>query len=195
MPKPRKSSTSSALRTINLEAGKPLVHEAISQLERELSLAREQRCSIVKLIHGYGSSGVGGDIRIAVQKRLRELQDHWFVSYIEDLIQGLVLCMTKDAARNQIFNLTFGSSRSLNQMAGLLEQYFPGIELVHHPRDRLMPERGTLCVDKARDLLGYDPQFPLERGYVSYIKWYKQLADRQPELFDLQPREAVRVVG
>jgi hypothetical protein len=75
MPKPGKSSTSPALRTINLEAGKPLVHEAISQLERELSLARQQRCSIVKLIHGYGSSGVGGDIRIAVQKRLRELQD------------------------------------------------------------------------------------------------------------------------
>jgi nucleoside-diphosphate-sugar epimerase len=116
-------------------------------------------------------------------------------TYIEDLIQGLVLCMTKDVARNQIFNVTFGSSRSLNQMAGLLEQYFPGVELVHHPRDRLMPERGTLCVDKARDLLGYDPQFPLERGYVSYIKWYKQLADRQPELFDLPPREAVRVVG
>jgi hypothetical protein len=27
----------------------------------------------VKLIHGYGSSGVGGDIRIAVQRRLQEL--------------------------------------------------------------------------------------------------------------------------
>lgn len=27
----------------------------------------------IKVIHGYGSSGVGGDIRIAAQKRLREL--------------------------------------------------------------------------------------------------------------------------
>jgi hypothetical protein len=75
MPKPRRSPRASALRTINLEAGKPLVHEALAQLEGELSMARQQRCSIVKLIHGYGSSGVGGDIRIAVQKRLRELQE------------------------------------------------------------------------------------------------------------------------
>jgi hypothetical protein len=75
MPKPRKSPPASALRTINLEAGKPLVHEALAQLERELSMARQQRCSMVKLIHGYGSSGVGGDIRIAVQKRLRELEE------------------------------------------------------------------------------------------------------------------------
>ena len=29
----------------------------------------------IKLIHGYGSTGAGGDIRIAVQKRLRELAE------------------------------------------------------------------------------------------------------------------------
>ncbi len=27
------------------------------------------------MVHGYGSTGVGGDIRIAVQKRLREMAD------------------------------------------------------------------------------------------------------------------------
>jgi len=53
----------------------PLVHEALTKLDRELALARQQHCPLVKLIHGYGSSGAGGDIRIAVQKRLREMQD------------------------------------------------------------------------------------------------------------------------
>lgn len=113
-------------------------------------------------------------------------------TYIDDLIQGLVLCMTNDAAKNQIFNLTYGSSRSLNQMAEILSRHFPGMKLVHHPRDRLMPERGTLNIDKARKLLGYDPQFPLERGYVQYIKWYKEMAEMEPPLFDLPPREAAR---
>jgi hypothetical protein len=75
MSKPRQSSHPSPILTINLESGMPLVHEALAQLERELASARQQRCSVVKLIHGYGSSGVGGDIRIAVQRRLRELQD------------------------------------------------------------------------------------------------------------------------
>jgi hypothetical protein len=65
----------SPIRIVNLEAGMPLVHEALARLDRELALARQQRCLTVKLIHGYGSSGAGGDIRIAVQKRLRELQD------------------------------------------------------------------------------------------------------------------------
>ena len=70
---PRKPS--STLRNINLEEGKPLVREALARLERELTLARKQGCSTLKLIHGYGSSGAGGDIRIAVQKRLRELSE------------------------------------------------------------------------------------------------------------------------
>lgn len=54
-----------------------LVPQALAALERELNLARQNGRTILKLIHGYGSSGVGGDIRIAVQKRLHELEhDH-----------------------------------------------------------------------------------------------------------------------
>ena len=46
---------------------------ALERLDRELLLAREQACALLKVVHGYGSTGAGGDIRIAVQKRLREL--------------------------------------------------------------------------------------------------------------------------
>jgi len=42
------------------------------------------------------------------------------------------------------------------------------------PKDKLMPERGTLCVDKAKKLIGYAPQYPLEKGIVKYINWYKE---------------------
>jgi len=64
----------SPIRTVDLESGKPLVRDSLSGLDRELAAAKQQRCTILKVIHGYGSSGVGGDIRIAIQKRLRELQ-------------------------------------------------------------------------------------------------------------------------
>lgn len=51
----------------------PQVHQALQQLDRELKLARQEKCTLLKLVHGYGSSGMGGEIRIAVQKRLVEL--------------------------------------------------------------------------------------------------------------------------
>ncbi|MCU1298459.1 MAG: hypothetical protein JWO91_2737 [Acidobacteriaceae bacterium] len=62
------------MKTVNLKDGMPLVHQALSQLDREIAMARQQGHSAVKLVHGYGSSGVGGEIRIAVQNRLLEMK-------------------------------------------------------------------------------------------------------------------------
>jgi hypothetical protein len=61
------------LKTVNLKSDWPTVQQALSRLDRELALARQEKCCALKLIHGYGSTGTGGDIRIAVQKRLHEL--------------------------------------------------------------------------------------------------------------------------
>jgi hypothetical protein len=51
----------------------PTVAEALQHLERELACSRQAGCKVLKLIHGYGSSGAGGEIRIVVQKRLSEM--------------------------------------------------------------------------------------------------------------------------
>jgi hypothetical protein len=53
----------------------PSVQEALQRLEREIALARQGSAVLLKIVHGYGSSGVGGDIRISVQRRLHELAD------------------------------------------------------------------------------------------------------------------------
>lgn len=71
--KVRRDARKFAIPIVNLEAGMPTVHEALSRLDQELSAARRQGRPILKLIHGYGSTGAGGDIRIAVQLRLAEI--------------------------------------------------------------------------------------------------------------------------
>ncbi len=51
----------------------PTVQEALQRLDREIAGARQRKHSVLKIVHGYGSTGAGGDIRIAVQKRLYEM--------------------------------------------------------------------------------------------------------------------------
>jgi hypothetical protein len=51
----------------------PTVGEALQHLDRELARARRAGCTAMKLVHGYGSTGAGGDIRIAAKKRLTEM--------------------------------------------------------------------------------------------------------------------------
>ena len=73
------------LKTVNLEAGMPVVRDALSSLDRELAAAKKEGWKLLKLIHGYGSSGVGGDLRMAIQKGLRELKND---GQIHDCIFG-----------------------------------------------------------------------------------------------------------
>ena len=101
-------------------------------------------------------------------------------TYIDDFLQGLVRVIGLDAARNQIFNITYGESRSLNDLVKILQEYFPKVALEYLPKDKLTPDRGTLSIEKARTLLGYDPQWPLEKGFPKYIEWYKALLKDNP---------------
>ena len=98
-------------------------------------------------------------------------------TYIKDFIQGLFKIITVDKARNETFNLTYGQHRSVNDLVNIIKEYFPEVKVVRKERDKLRPFRGTLRIDKAKDLLGYDPQYPLEKGYPEYIEWYKQVLD------------------
>lgn len=104
-------------------------------------------------------------------------------TYIDDLVQGVMLSVAKPEARNQIFNMTHGGARSLNELADLVLAAFPDRKVAYQPRDRLMPERGTLSVEKARRLLGYAPSNPIDVGFVKYIQWYKDFAAKHPQLF------------
>ena len=62
-----------ALKLVNLERGMPTVPLALSLLRDALNTARNERFAAVKIIHGYGSSGRGGELRIAIQSTLAQL--------------------------------------------------------------------------------------------------------------------------
>ncbi|HLB41785.1 MAG TPA: NAD-dependent epimerase/dehydratase family protein [Gammaproteobacteria bacterium] len=94
-------------------------------------------------------------------------------TYIQDLIQGVIKVIENDNAINQTFNITYGECRQIRDMATLIKAYFPNINIKYVPKDMLTPDRGTLSVDKARRLIAYEPQYPLEKGYKKYIEWYQ----------------------
>jgi nucleoside-diphosphate-sugar epimerase len=99
-------------------------------------------------------------------------------TYIGDLVQGVCLCLANPASHNQVFNLTAGQGRSLNEMAEIVRSRHPKIEVRHIERDGLMPERGTLNVAKAGKLVGYQPSWPLEKGMSRYMDWYEGIFQR-----------------
>ena len=110
----------------------------------------------------------GKDINIA-----GDGSDRLDFTYIKDLVKGIELVISNDKSLNQTFNLTCGDSRSLEDMAEIMKANFKNLEVNYTPKDNLTPDRGTLSIEKARSLLGFSPEFPLEKGYLDYINWYK----------------------
>jgi hypothetical protein len=78
-------SNVTAIRTVIVKQGMPSVEQARARLRDELRSAREGGIKVLKFVHGYGSSGVGGDLRISLQSTLRQMAEQHEIS---DCIYG-----------------------------------------------------------------------------------------------------------
>jgi hypothetical protein len=59
------------MRVINLETGRPDLDTARRRLLGELAAARQSGARLVKVVHGWGSSGSGGALCVGIRKSLR----------------------------------------------------------------------------------------------------------------------------
>lgn len=135
-----------------------------------------ERCVSRRVGQIFIENALRGD-EVVVQGDGSDLLDF---TYIQDLANGVTAALRHDEVRNETFNITYGQSRSLRDMATILREHFPDLQLRYVPRDRLMPQRGTLCVDKAIAMLDYKPRYPLEVGFEKYINWYKEVTHAVP---------------
>jgi len=62
------------LRIVNLEDGMPSLEQARARLGTELQRRRAARDFGLKIIHGYGSTGVGGTLRVGLGATLMKLK-------------------------------------------------------------------------------------------------------------------------
>ena len=71
------------IKILNIEEGMPTVDEARKRLTEGLNQAKSNGCEGMKIIHGYGSSGVGGKLRVAIRKSLANRQKEGIIrSYV-----------------------------------------------------------------------------------------------------------------
>jgi len=92
-------------------------------------------------------------------------------THVDDVVTGTCLALQSAKAAGEIFNLTFGCARTIEEVAEVIRSHFPAIGLTYCNASTTKPRRGTLCIDKARELLGYCPEYSLEKGVSSYIPW------------------------
>lgn len=57
-------------KEINIEEGMPTADEAMNYLKMSISFCKQNKIACLAIIHGYGSSGKGGKIRVKARQWL-----------------------------------------------------------------------------------------------------------------------------
>lgn len=97
-------------------------------------------------------------------------------TFVEDTASGINKVLFHENAEGEAFNITYGRGYTLREFAKILKGFFPDLEVnIVEERDVFRPKRGALSIQKAKDLVGYDPQVSLEEGIERYINVYQEL--------------------
>ena len=80
---------------------------------------------------------------------------------------------------NTVFNTAYGDRNTLNDLVGYLKEYLSAydarikeVEIVYGPNRAGDIPHSLASIDKAKNLLGYDPKFSLQQGLKEAIDWY-----------------------
>ena len=102
-------------------------------------------------------------------------------TYIDNVIQAnlLSLVTTNEKAINTVYNVAYGDRNTLNDLMGYLKEYLfefdskiSNIEVVYGPNRVGDIPHSHASVQKAKDLLKYNPQFSLQQGLKEAVQWY-----------------------
>lgn len=102
-------------------------------------------------------------------------------TYIDNVIQMNELAMLTEnpKAINTVFNTAVGDRTNLNELVEYLKtflsKYDPKIadvEVIHGPERQGDIPHSLASVDKAKELLGYEPTHEIEEGLKEAVEWY-----------------------
>jgi UDP-glucuronate 4-epimerase len=95
-------------------------------------------------------------------------------TYVEDIANGIIAAADRPVGY-EVINLGRGEPVLLKNFIQLLEQYTGRkANLIPAPAPDTDIPYTYASIDKARRLLGYDPQVSVEEGVMRFWQWYRQ---------------------
>lgn len=102
-------------------------------------------------------------------------------TYIDNVILMNLLALTSENAdsQNQVYNTAFGERTTLNDLVKYLKEYLADfdskistIDVIYGDYRKGDVPHSLASIDKAKNLLNYQPQFSMKDGLKEAVKWY-----------------------
>jgi len=102
-------------------------------------------------------------------------------TYIKNviLINQLALSTKNTSAVNTVYNTAYGDRTTLNQLVSYLKDFLSEydplikqVKILHGPSRKGDIPHSLASIDKARELLNYNPRYNIKEGLKEAVKWY-----------------------
>ncbi|MFY7731732.1 MAG: SDR family oxidoreductase [Flavobacterium sp.] len=102
-------------------------------------------------------------------------------TYIDNVVQAneRALFTMNPLAVNTVYNVAYGERTTLNNLIDGLKKYLSefdaeiaNVDVVYGPERAGDIPHSLASIDKAKDLLGYKPEFSMNEGLREAVKWY-----------------------
>ena len=102
-------------------------------------------------------------------------------TYIDNVIQMNVLALLTEnsEAMNTVYNTAFGDRTTLNDLMTSLKKYLSkydekiaSVEVIYGPNRNGDIPHSLASIDKAKKMLGYNPQYSMQQGLEHAVAWY-----------------------
>jgi UDP-N-acetylglucosamine 4-epimerase len=102
-------------------------------------------------------------------------------TYVDNVVRMNILALETQnlEAVNQIYNTACAERTTLNQLVDYLKEFLSkydpeisNVEVIHGENRVGDIPHSLACIDKARNLLGYEPAYKFREGLKEAVKWY-----------------------
>ncbi|MEG9326613.1 SDR family oxidoreductase [Salinimicrobium catena] len=102
-------------------------------------------------------------------------------TYVDNVVQMNLLALTtsNEKALNEVYNTAVGDRTNLVELTQLLRKYLSAydpeiekVEVKHGPNRPGDIPHSLASVDKAKNLMGYEPEYKIEDGLKEAVNWY-----------------------
>jgi nucleoside-diphosphate-sugar epimerase len=93
-------------------------------------------------------------------------------TYIDDIARGVIAGLRP--VGYEVINLGGHENITMNQLIAMLERLIGRkAQVEHYPFNPADIQANRASVEKARQMLGWEPKVPLEQGVSQLVQWYQ----------------------
>ncbi len=112
------------------------------------------------------------------------------LTFVEDTVSGFIAVAESDRSVGEVINLGTGRGVTMGELAETIIKMFDTNKHIVSDEERLRPEKSEVMAlicnnTKAKELLGWEPQYTLEQGLSHTIDYIQDNLERyKPDIFN-----------